>query len=603
MLLVIVAMVFPALSGAQTGDRKTGEPCRYCSNCGACGTIAWSACRDIRIVAVDGDFSSAPIGQPLTFEVFNDVDIDAPFSTCTNLVALSMNVDVESADGFTVTSKVPATNRPQGDRITVVPQSGADFRSTIQLRIEFVGTTGPIVTCSACNVNYRTVEITVPDGANATDLVVEPPTYEFLPDHPQFNTRVTARAVNVGAAPVDSTVILEWKLDDPGRDWVEKVRCSALDFNANGSCQFEELVWREVGSNRIDFWVDRADRVTESMNDNNQAVLFVEIPEPAADLQPVSASLAAPATVGAPATVLVNVRNGGNRSSVATEVELCAASTCTRGVLAALAPGASSTAAVLWTPSSVGPIPVIVAVDPDDDVVELTNANNALATTLQAGAPLGDLPDFFLEPSSITVSPSSPQTLTSMLVYTIRVHNEAGAGDLPAGQTLQVDLDIDGNNVRRFLITEGIAAGGWVERQHVGGALGAGLHNVSVEANPDQILAEQDDNYIDNSRTLFFNVSGSPGDVSCAGTWTLTGVGHDDVQSTQGSVVADASGQPCEVYWGNNQPTGVCWETVNPDNGFSASWYRDGNTCPVRVIAINDQGTFEYTVSIDPPPQ
>lgn len=227
-------------------------------------------------------------------------------------------------------------------------------------------------------------------------------------------------------------------------------------------------------------------------------------------------------------------------------------------------------------------------VDTSDNVEERPdNGSNTDSIVIEVDPPL--LPNMIMTPypDSVTYSPSNPQDGENV-TFTIRVRNYGDAGT-PGPVTVRVQ---NNNGPYSYLSCPAIARNtSCYLTYQVTAVAGTGQSlTVSVDPAPGTI-AETNEN--DNVRTAYYNVSNQ---VTCQGTWNLTGVGHGFNTSATGSVV-----NGCDVYWGSNQPSGTCWETTGIDN-MTVTWIRNGNQCPVQASAYrpSDGQTFLYNVSIVP---
>ncbi|MEM7049515.1 MAG: CARDB domain-containing protein [Acidobacteriota bacterium] len=432
--------------------------------------------------------------------------------------------------------------------------------------------------------------ILVSNGLRGQDLVVADAKAEVIYQAgAEGNVHITGKAINAGDGQVDDYVEMHLAIDGQ----TQSIRdCNAQEWQAHGGCPVDEWLSLDAGRHRVEIIVDKGNFVRETNTGNNRAVLELDILGPTADLWPFSLGWTGAPEVGMATTVRIEVLNVGSAASPPSETLLELPDGELRLPLPGLLAGQSHVHQVDWVPAVSGSGVIQAIVDPDGQVVELREDNNVRwrQVTVGSGPPAPQpLPDLRLRPEDVSMAPASP--LAGQLIYfTVRLRNE---GTAPVSREIRVDTQVGGQ--AHSLVCEPPLPVGEVCVLTVEPWLAtAGTQAFKVEADPEDEIAELDEN--NNDRVLHFNVAGAGAPtLSCQGTWTLTGIGHQGHSVSQGSVADD-----CRVYWGMNEPMG-CWNTTGSE-GLVARWYRDGGAvCPNRVKVFDHpiDGDLEYWITID----
>jgi len=445
-------------------------------------------------------------------------------------------------------------------------------------------------------------EITTPNGQVGPDIAILDLYSEY--DPLDFDLYVYYRFANVGNQPVPDGPRMEVLHFFDG-DYYLAGLCYRSYLNDEEGCDgFEKYLNIRGHLNgpktyHLRASIDTLEGETGETADNNSAWIEIEIPKPGPELEMYLWDTTRVATVGEPIVIRPGVANvSKKRSSPAVEVVLDA-----RGwgedweavTPTGLDARESHTFEIEWTPEVVGAAELIFTADPDDLIYEIADetVNNTAVLYVDVRdvdpppppppPPPPEEPNLVVTPAGISMTPASPIE-GETLDFTITVHN---VGE-PTVDPVKVNVE-GGTTVAQYDC--GPISDVPCTKHHAVEAV-AGTQTLTVIADPGNDVDESNED--DNQRTLTYNVPGGGTTLTCQGAWTLTGIGNEFEYVAPGSVVDD-----CEVYWAENTPDEVCWQTRGI-SGWSAEWFRDGGSaCPTRVLAHTPEGDWEYDIVIE----
>ncbi|MEM1206004.1 MAG: CARDB domain-containing protein [Acidobacteriota bacterium] len=441
----------------------------------------------------------------------------------------------------------------------------------------------------SCGSVSKTVTMNVPNGVDPKpDLVTESistpsgtlyegETYSFF-----------ARIRNNGVTATSRSFSNRLRVDGSSKGTQS---CNSL--NVGSSCNPRWRFSMSPGNHNIEVCADYNDRIDEQNEGNNCRSVNVNV-QARPDLR-ISSVTAAPSQpeVGEDVQVTVVARNHGQANSGSFQLALdVPGSDPPNQTCQNLGYNGTCTKVFNWTPSSAGSATLRATADPSNNVAESDEGNNNRSRTVTVTEAV-PLPELYFAVSDISVSPSNPQ-VGDMLTFTFRMHNSGAS--LPGNPAPQMSVNGSGLS-QTFDCTEGIPnAGGCVRTVTVPAPSTAGTHQVTATADPSSQIAEEIET--NNTRTLYYQVADPTTNITCQGTWFLSGSnsqGQPHSTSSQGSVVGD-----CNVYFAQNQPDG-CMATTGT-GGLTAVWHRSGpNTCP-HGVTVTEPGpggeVWNYTVTI-----
>lgn len=209
------------------------------------------------------------------------------------------------------------------------------------------------------------------------DLKILEDDISVRPESPSLDlaTAVNATINNVGHEDSGNFKAELWANSNK----VDTVDVTSIPVGGFGNVTFD---WTpdELGFITIEVRLDPGTAVEEYLEDNNVASVEVEVTEARPDLMIRASYVVAPdeVSVETTATIGFKVRNDGNREAEDVVVRVIDGATPIGDDISfdTIASGEFGEGSVSWTPESKGFHTIIILVDPDDDISELSESNN-----------------------------------------------------------------------------------------------------------------------------------------------------------------------------------------------------------------------------------
>ena len=277
----------------------------------------------------------------------------------------------------------------------------------------------------------------------------------------------------------------------------------------------------KTGDHTLRVVVDPRDRIQEGDETDNAVTLSLSVAPPPGPNLTVSGddirfTPPAPAA-GDPVTVTVTVRNDGDRDAAGVAVAFFDATGSPPQPIGAPTPiglvpaGGSATAQVVYdTTGKEGERTIQVVVDPDNQIPELDEEDNAAEATLTVGAPgePGELPNLRILPSAIRFDPSTPQAGEPVTI-TVTVRNTGQADAAPVAVAFFDETQEDNPvPIGSPQLIQEIPAGSSGQAQVVYDTTGKeGERTIRVVVDPDNQIPESNEE--DNTATRTLTVGGA----------------------------------------------------------------------------------------------
>lgn len=315
---------------------------------------------------------------------------------------------------------------------------------------------------------------------------------------------VTARIGNGGARPVDAGVKVSISAGDPANGGSQIGTITTTKALNPGDYEDLSITWSTPpeGSYKLLVVVDPDGAVSECNKTNNSVELQVTVAGGRPDLSISAEDMQAPASIpaGSLAAIVVTVRNSGSAPSAPTLLRLYAGNPATGGKqvgadfgIPAVAAGGAFTIRQLWNTSGAqGTTWIYASIDPDAAVADMNRGNNSAMkalTVIPAEKPDLQISGEYLSVSAQSVAEGTPITVTAS------IYNRG----LPVGAIKAALYDgspaAGGRLVATALIPQILATGESARVTFVMETVGvSGVHQLMVVADPDNRIAESDEN-------------------------------------------------------------------------------------------------------------
>ena len=311
---------------------------------------------------------------------------------------LSTGQEWDTQSTVTTTTTVPGQNPTQSttvynfhNEVMGIESHSVEAGTFESFKIYQVGT-------SSTDGNQKNIDQNMFFSTEAKNIIEKVDDGEVLKDYSvRFSPDLTITDEEINIRPETPSLDLTAKVNATIRNvghensgnfkaelWVGSEVMDELDISSipNGGHENVTFEWTpdEIGYFTVEVRLDTDSDVTEYLEDNNAASIEVEVTEPRPDLSIRGSYIDAPAEVPVEttATIEFSVHNDGNKEATDVEIQVLDGAdpigeVITIDIIDADDHGQTS---ISWTPETKGFHTIIVIVDPDDAISELSESNN-----------------------------------------------------------------------------------------------------------------------------------------------------------------------------------------------------------------------------------